>query len=85
MTRQVSNDKCLHLHQGISWIDLCAETCVPYTAFKNAGFDVKFATETGKSPQCDSKMLEGLTQRLLVRFMSIDLSRIVHALTRMNE
>jgi putative intracellular protease/amidase len=41
---------------------------VPYTAFKNAGFDVKFATETGKSPQCDSKMLEGLTQRLLVRF-----------------
>ncbi|PTB39130.1 uncharacterized protein TrAFT101_008076 [Trichoderma asperellum] len=41
------------------------ETCVPYTAFKNAGFDVKFATEAGKSPQCDSKMLEGLTQCLL--------------------
>ncbi|KAL7955038.1 class I glutamine amidotransferase-like protein [Trichoderma compactum] len=41
------------------------ETCGPYTAFKAAGFDVSFATEAGKSPQCDTKMLEGLTQRLL--------------------
>lgn len=45
---------------------ICAETCGPYTAFKAAGFDVSFATEAGKSPQCDTKMLEGLTQRLLV-------------------
>lgn len=42
------------------------ETCGPYTAFKEAGFNVSFATEAGKSPQCDTKMLEGLTQRLLV-------------------
>ncbi|KAL7911577.1 class I glutamine amidotransferase-like protein [Trichoderma velutinum] len=47
------------------------ETCGPYTAFKAAGFDVSFATEAGKSPQCDSKMLEGLTQRLLGASSSI--------------
>lgn len=61
--------------QGISLIDLYSETCVPYTAFKNAGFDVKFATEAGKSPECDSKMLEGLTQRFLVRSLSDQLAR----------
>lgn len=43
-----------------------AETAVPYTAFKKAGFEVQFATEDGKKPQCDKKMLEGLTQKLLV-------------------
>jgi putative intracellular protease/amidase len=47
-------------------LTICTETCGPYTAFKAAGFDVSFATEAGKSPQCDTKMLEGLTQRLLV-------------------
>ncbi|KAL7788616.1 hypothetical protein V8C37DRAFT_411572 [Trichoderma ceciliae] len=36
-----------------------------------AGFDVSFATEAGKSPQCDTKMLEGLTQRLLGASSSI--------------
>ncbi|KAL7620087.1 hypothetical protein AAE478_010637 [Parahypoxylon ruwenzoriense] len=41
------------------------ETAVPYTAFKNAGYDVKFSTETGRPPQCDKKMLEGFTQKLL--------------------
>ncbi|KAI1463579.1 class I glutamine amidotransferase-like protein [Daldinia caldariorum] len=41
------------------------ETAVPYTAFKNAGYDVKFATETGNHPRCDKKMLEGFTQKLL--------------------
>ncbi|KAL6886156.1 hypothetical protein HDV57DRAFT_508434 [Trichoderma longibrachiatum] len=47
------------------------ETCGPYTAFKAAGFNVSFATEAGKSPQCDMKMLEGLTQRLLGASSSI--------------
>ena len=44
----------------------CTETAVPYTAFKKAGFEVQFATENGKAPQCDQKMLIGITQKLLV-------------------
>ncbi|KAK5991710.1 putative C14C4.04-like protein [Cladobotryum mycophilum] len=41
------------------------ETAVPYVAFKTAGFDVKFVTENGTPPRCDSKMLEGITQLIL--------------------
>ncbi|KAK0713546.1 class I glutamine amidotransferase-like protein [Lasiosphaeria miniovina] len=41
------------------------ETAVPYHAFKNAGFHVNFATETGNTPACDKRMLEGLTQKVL--------------------
>ncbi|KAF6801053.1 ThiJ/PfpI family protein [Colletotrichum sojae] len=41
------------------------EVAVPYQTFKDAGFDVKFATETGKTPRCDSRMLEGVSQKLL--------------------
>ncbi|MCJ1448087.1 MAG: hypothetical protein MMC23_008600 [Stictis urceolatum] len=41
------------------------ETALPYSAFKSAGFQITFATETGTSPKCDSKMLTGLTQKLL--------------------
>ncbi|KAH8592310.1 class I glutamine amidotransferase-like protein [Bisporella sp. PMI_857] len=41
------------------------ETAVPYTAFKQAGFEISFATENGNAPRCDSKMLEGLTQTFL--------------------
>ncbi|WQF78440.1 Putative class I glutamine amidotransferase, ThiJ/PfpI family [Colletotrichum destructivum] len=41
------------------------EVAVPYQAFKDAGFHVNFATETGKTPRCDSRMLEGLSQKLL--------------------
>ncbi|KAI9899312.1 hypothetical protein N3K66_005773 [Trichothecium roseum] len=41
------------------------ETTLPYYAFKNAGFDVKFATEKGDAPECDPVMLRGITQRLL--------------------
>ncbi|KAJ9148497.1 Class I glutamine amidotransferase-like protein [Pleurostoma richardsiae] len=41
------------------------ETAGPYSAFKEAGFDVKFVTEQGKAPQCDRRMLEGITQKLL--------------------
>ncbi|KAL2071980.1 hypothetical protein VTL71DRAFT_11323 [Oculimacula yallundae] len=42
------------------------ETAVPYTAFTEAGFEVSFATENGKSPECDTKMLTGITQKLLL-------------------
>jgi len=41
------------------------ETAVPYTAFKNAGFKIQFATENGNTPECDKKMREGITQTLL--------------------
>jgi hypothetical protein len=43
-----------------------AETAVPYMAFKKAGFEVHFATEKGHTPECDQKMLKGITQKLLV-------------------
>jgi putative intracellular protease/amidase len=43
-----------------------SEVAVPYTAFKEAGFEVQFATEEGKTPECDRKMLKGITQKLLV-------------------
>lgn len=46
--------------------DDVSETAVPYTAFKAAGFDVHFATENGKKPECDKKMLTGITQKFLV-------------------
>lgn len=42
------------------------ETVVPYTAMSKAGFDISFATEHGKVPQCDKRMLEGVWQKLLV-------------------
>jgi len=41
------------------------ETAVPFLSFQKAGFDVSIATEDGKSPECDAKMLTGLTQKLL--------------------
>ncbi|KAK6952654.1 hypothetical protein Daesc_004944 [Daldinia eschscholtzii] len=41
------------------------ETAVPYTAFKNAGYQVEFATENRNQPQCDQKLLQGFTQKLL--------------------
>lgn len=43
------------------------ETAVPYSAFKSAGYDISFVTENGKAPECDKKMLQGVTQKLLVR------------------
>ncbi|EGX89038.1 ThiJ/PfpI family protein [Cordyceps militaris CM01] len=42
-----------------------SEAAVPFTAFKEAGFRITFATETGNVPQCDTKMLEGITQAIL--------------------
>jgi len=41
------------------------ETAIPYAAFKEAGFEVHFATENGNAAECDSKMLRGVTQKLL--------------------
>ena len=42
------------------------ETAVPYAEFKKAGFVIDFVTEKGNMPECDSKMLTGMTQKLLV-------------------
>lgn len=44
----------------------CSETAVPYTEFKEAGFEIDFVTEAGNMPECDAKMLTGMTQKLLV-------------------
>lgn len=44
------------------------ETAVPYTQFKEAGFEIDFVTEKGNMPECDAKMLTGMTQKLLVGF-----------------
>ena len=46
-----------------------AETAVPYTQFKRAGFYVQFATENGKAPECDRKLYQGVTQKLLVPYL----------------
>lgn len=43
------------------------ETSVPWAAFKAAEYNVSIATENGKVPECDKKMVEGITQKLLVR------------------
>lgn len=49
------------------WLIPLIEAAGPYTAFKKAGFEVSFATENGKPPLSDKLLLEGLTQKLLVR------------------
>lgn len=41
------------------------EVSIPYTVFRDAGFTVDFATEAGKTPQCDKRMLEGITGTLV--------------------
>lgn len=41
------------------------ETAVAYTVFKEAGFDVQFATETGNAPRCDERMISGISGKLL--------------------
>jgi putative intracellular protease/amidase len=38
---------------------------VPWQVFTDAGFDCQFATESGKPPVCDEKMLSGWTGTLL--------------------
>ncbi|EXJ68807.1 uncharacterized protein A1O5_07738 [Cladophialophora psammophila CBS 110553] len=41
------------------------ETAIPWKVFKDAAFDVSFATEDGNAPKCDDKMLSGWTGALL--------------------
>ena len=41
------------------------ETAVPYHEFKKAGYKIDFATEQGNVPECDKRMAEGWTQKLL--------------------
>lgn len=41
------------------------EAATPFAIFSEAGFEVSFATETGKVPRCDERMLSGVTQKLL--------------------
>src|SRR4051794_28513338 len=45
--------------------DILLEVAIPYKIFTEAGFDVHFTTEQGKSPRCDSKMLYGIVGALL--------------------
>ena len=47
------------------------ETAVPYNEFKKAGFEIEFVTEKGNMPECDSKMLTGMTQKLLVCYLMV--------------
>lgn len=42
------------------------ETALPWQAFEQAGYNIHFATENGKEPNCDERMLSGWTQKLLV-------------------
>lgn len=46
------------------------ETAVAYAVFKDAGFEVQFATETGNSPKCDERMISGISGKLLVSINS---------------
>lgn len=41
------------------------EVAIPWRAFKDAGFDITFATENGSTPACDEKMYKGVTGTLL--------------------
>ncbi|KJZ71852.1 hypothetical protein HIM_08780 [Hirsutella minnesotensis 3608] len=41
------------------------EAAVPFKAFKDAGFQVSVATETGKPPECDALMLNGTVGPIL--------------------
>ena len=50
------------------------ETAVPYNEFKKAGFEIDFVTEKGNMPECDSKMLTGMTQKILVCYLSAGLT-----------
>lgn len=53
----------------LTLVNSISETAVPYAEFKKAGFEIDFITEKGNMPVCDSKMLEGITQKLLVGYI----------------
>ena len=52
-----------------------SETAVPYNEFKKAGFEIDFVTEKGNMPECDSKMLTGMTQKLLVCYLIAEIAQ----------
>jgi hypothetical protein len=41
-----------------------SEAAFPYAAFKEAGFIVRFATEPGKAPEYNKRIMEGVTGKL---------------------
>lgn len=41
------------------------ETAVVYVKFREAGFEITISTEKGKTPECDKRMLQGMTGKLL--------------------
>ena len=51
----------------MSWhgLRVVPETAIPWKIFNDAEFEVIFATENGKQPSCDDKMLSGVTGALL--------------------
>jgi len=53
------------LSRSIGSTDRLPETAIPWQVFMDSGFDVAFATEQGKMPACDEKMLSGWTGALL--------------------
>ncbi|KAM3537849.1 hypothetical protein ARSEF1564_009237 [Beauveria bassiana] len=53
------------------------ETAVPYTAFREAGFKVSFATEKGVSPLCDARMLEGITSLATSRSVKLKYASMI--------
>ena len=59
--------------KGICMVLNCRnlETAIPYSEFKKAGFDIDFVTEQGNMPECDAKMLTGMTQKILVRISCV--------------
>ncbi|KAK1457244.1 ThiJ/PfpI family protein [Colletotrichum cuscutae] len=50
---------------------------IPYQTFKDAGFDVNFATETGSTPRCDARMLEDVVN-VVIRLQIPPLANISH-------
>jgi len=45
--------------------NLGTETSVPYAYFRKAGFEVAFATENGRSPECDRLLYRGALSKLI--------------------
>ena len=54
------------------------ETAVPFTVFREAGYEIAFATEKGEVPRCDKRMIEGWTQKILVSFHALPPTSIAH-------
>lgn len=66
MTQRVS----CRLGGSLYRANIGTETAVAYTVFKEAEFQVQFATETGNAPKCDERMISGISGKLLVSIIS---------------